>query len=125
MFYDSAEPADPGFRFFAKIMKGICVLCCSSCITFNPTSHLKNKMVETPQFKVTRKTPFNTNKKKVIVAGDSITKFLRSDQLSNSELLVTVMKHPGCSTEDMIDYIKLFARNIYYHRYYLVTRWNK
>ena len=33
-----------GFKFFGKIMKGSCVLCCSSCINFNPTSHL-NKNV--------------------------------------------------------------------------------
>ena len=30
-----------GFKFFAKIMKGSCVFCCSSCISFNSTSHLK------------------------------------------------------------------------------------
>ena len=112
-FYDSAEPANPGFRFFAKIMKGSCVLCCSSCVSFNPTSHLKDKKVESPQFKVTRKTLFNTNKK-VIVAGDSIITFLRSDELSTSELLVTVLKHPACSMEDMIHYIKPIARNMYY-----------
>ena len=41
---------------------------------------------------MTRKTPFNTNKKKVIVAGDLITKFLRSDELSTSKRSVTVMK---------------------------------
>ena len=67
--------------------------------------------METPQFKVTRKTPFNTKKKKVIVVGGgSITKFLRSDKMSTSEHSVTVMKHPGCSTEDMIDYTKPIVR---------------
>ena len=30
-----------GFKFFAKIMKGSCVFCCSNCISFNHTSHLK------------------------------------------------------------------------------------
>ena len=29
-----------GFKLFAKIMRGGCVFCCSSCISFNPTSHL-------------------------------------------------------------------------------------
>ena len=29
-----------GFKFFAKIMRGSCVFCCSSCITFNPRSKL-------------------------------------------------------------------------------------
>ena len=31
-----------GFEFFVKIMKGSCVFCCSSCISFNPTSHLNS-----------------------------------------------------------------------------------
>ena len=70
----------------------------------------KNKTMETPQFKVKRKTPSYKIKKKVIVVGDSITKLLRSDELRTSERSVTVMKHPGCSTEDMTDYIKPIAR---------------
>ena len=71
---------------------------------------VKNKRVETPQFKLTRKTLSNTSKKKVIVAGNSITKFLRSVKLPTSERSITVMKHRGCSTEDMIDYVKPIAR---------------
>ena len=43
---------------------------------------VKKKSMETPKFKVTRKIPSNTIKKKVIVVGDSITKFSRSDELS-------------------------------------------
>ena len=35
---------------------------------------------------------------------------LRSDELSTSERSVTVIKHPGCSTEDMTDYINPFVR---------------
>ena len=52
--------------------------------------------METTQFKVTRKTQYksNTIQKKVIVVGDSVTKFLRSDELSTSERSVTIMKHP-------------------------------
>ena len=30
-----------GFKFFAEIMRGSCVFCCSSCISFNTRSHLK------------------------------------------------------------------------------------
>ena len=71
---------------------------------------VKNKSMEARQFKVARKTLSNSIKKKVIVVGDSITKFLRSDELPTSESSVTVMKHPGCSTEDMTDYIKPIAR---------------
>ena len=77
---------------------------------FDKNLTVEDKSVETPQFKVTTKTQFNTNKKKVIMVGDSITKFLRSDELSTSKCSVTVMKHPGCSTEDMIDCIKHIAR---------------
>ena len=37
------DPAEYWFWFFPpKIMKGSCVFCCLSCISFNPTSHLKN-----------------------------------------------------------------------------------
>ena len=48
---------------------------------FDKNLTFKNKGVETPHFKVTTKTPFNTNKKKAIMVGDSITKVLRSDEL--------------------------------------------
>ena len=54
---------------------------------------VKNKSIETPQFKVKKKTPSNTIRKKV---GDSITDFLRSDELSTNELSVTFIKHSGC-----------------------------
>ena len=44
--------------------------------------------METPQFKVTRKTPLNSIKKKVIVVCDSITKFcvVMNCQLANAQL---------------------------------------
>ena len=80
----------------------------NTCLDKNLT--VKNKSMETPQFKVTSKTLSNTIKKKVIVVGDSITKVLRSDELSTTERSATVMKHPGCSTEDMTNYIKPIAR---------------
>ena len=80
----------------------------NTCLDKNLT--VKNKSMETPQFKVTRETPSNTIKKKVVVVGGSIRKFLRSDELSTSERSVTVIKHPGFSTEDMTDYIEPIAR---------------
>ena len=66
----------------------------NTCLDKNLT--VKNKSMETAQFKVTRKTQYksNTIQKKVIVVGDSITKFFRSDELSTSERSVTIMKHP-------------------------------
>ena len=39
--------------------------------------------MENPKFEVTRKTPFRTNKNKVIVVGNSITKFIRPNELPN------------------------------------------
>ena len=57
-----------------------------------------------------RKTPFNTNKKKVIVVGNSITNVLRTDELPTSERSFIVMKHPGCPTEDMIVGINSITR---------------
>ena len=68
------------------------------------------KSVETLQFKVMRKTPFNTNKKKVIVVGNSITNVLRTDELPTSERSFIVMKHPGCPTEGMIVGINSITR---------------
>ena len=38
-------PAEYGFKFFAKIVKAICVFYFSSCISFNSTSHLKTEFV--------------------------------------------------------------------------------
>lgn len=44
------------------------------------------------------------------VVGNSITKCLHSIELSTSEQSNKVLKHPGCSTENVIDYIKTIAR---------------
>ena len=68
------------------------------------------KIKETPQLTVTRKTPFHNNKKKVVVVGNSITKFLCFDELSTSARTIKIMKHHGCPMEDMIDLIKPTAR---------------
>ena len=48
--------------------------------------------------------------KKVMVIGDSIVKYLRSDELSSTDKSISVMKHPGSSSEDMLDYVKPIAR---------------
>ena len=45
-----------------------------------------------------------------MVIGDSIVKYLRSYELSSSDQSVSIMKHPGCSPEDMVDYEKPVAR---------------
>ena len=45
-----------------------------------------------------------------MVIGDSMVKYLRSYELSSSDQSVSIMKHPGCSPEDMVDYEKPVAR---------------
>ena len=45
-----------------------------------------------------------------MVIGDSIVKYLRSDELSSSDKSISIMKHPDCSSEDMADYAKPVAR---------------
>ena len=48
--------------------------------------------------------------KKVMVIGESVVKYLRSDELSSTDKSISIMKHPGCSSEDMVDYVKPVAR---------------
>ena len=48
--------------------------------------------------------------KKVMVIGESIVKYLRSDELSSSDKSISIMKHLGCSLEDTVDYVKPVAR---------------
>ena len=48
--------------------------------------------------------------KKGMGSGDSIVKYLRSDELSSSDKSISIMKHSGCSSEDMVDYVKHVAR---------------
>ena len=50
--------------------------------------------MENPKFEVTRKTPFRTNKNKVIVVGDSITKFIRPNELPNQRKLIKCCETP-------------------------------
>ena len=48
--------------------------------------------------------------KKVMVIGDSIVKYLRSDEFSSYDKSISIMRQPGCSSEDMVDYEKPVAR---------------
>ena len=48
------------FKFFAKIMRGGCVFCCSNCISFNPTSHLKSDIQKVYLFSCYRPLFLNT-----------------------------------------------------------------
>ena len=71
----------------------------------NPQSGLKQKSSH-------YNNPYqNSNiSKKVIVIGDSIVKHLRPDELFSSDKSISIMKHRGCSSEDMVDHMKSVAR---------------
>ena len=45
-----------------------------------------------------------------MVIGVSLVKYLRREDLSSKMNNVKVITHPGFTTEDMLDYIKLIAR---------------
>ena len=67
----------------------------------NPNNeHIKN----------TRNNSNNNTKKKIAVAGDSKVKFLRLDEISSVNNAVNVMKHPGSTTDDMVDYVRPVTR---------------
>ena len=52
----------------------------------------------------------NVNKKRVTVIGDSMVKFVKSENLSDENYIANIWKNPGCSTEDIADYIKPIIR---------------
>ena len=52
----------------------------------------------------------NNTRKKITVIGDSMVKFLRSDEMSSVNNAVNVMKHPGSTTDDMVDYVRPVTR---------------
>ena len=58
----------------------------------------------------TRNDSNNNTRKKITVIGDSMVKFLRSDEMSSVNNAVNVMKHPGSTTDDMVDYVRPVTR---------------
>ena len=58
----------------------------------------------------TRNDSNNNTRKKITVIGDSIVKFLRSDEMSSVNNAVNVMKHPGSTTDDMVGYERPVTR---------------
>ena len=55
-----------------------------------------------------RKTPvsksnFSTGRRKVTLVGDSMTKFVRREELSSKQNNFKVLTHPGATTVDMVD----------------------
>ena len=45
-----------------------------------------------------------------MVIVDSIVKYSRSDDLSSTDKSISIMNHSGCSSQDMVDYVKPIAR---------------
>ena len=58
----------------------------------------------------TRNDSNNNMRKKITVIGDSMVKFLRSDEMSSVNNAVNIMKHPGSTTDDMVDYVRPVTR---------------
>ena len=58
----------------------------------------------------TRNDSNNNTRKKITVTGDSMVKLLRSDEMSSVNNAVNVMKHPGSTTDDMVDYVRPVTR---------------
>ena len=75
--------------------------------------HSKNDIYflkEVLRIRNTRNDSNNNTRKKISVIGDSVVKFLRSDEMSSVNNAVSVMKHPGSTTDDMVDYVRPVTR---------------
>ena len=51
----------------------------------------------------------NVNKKRVTVI-DSMVKFVKSENLSDENYIANIRTNPGCTAEDVADYIKPIIR---------------
>ena len=58
----------------------------------------------------TRNDNNNNTRKKIIVIDNSMVKFLRSDEMPSANNAVNVMKHPGPTTDDVVDYVRPVTR---------------
>ena len=58
----------------------------------------------------TRNDSNNNMRKKITVIGDSMVNFLRSDEMSSANNTVNIMKYPGSTTDDMVDYVRPLTR---------------
>ena len=58
----------------------------------------------------TRNDSSNNMRKKITVIGNTMVKFLRSDKMSSVNNAVNNMKHPGSTTDDMVDYVRPVTR---------------
>ena len=58
----------------------------------------------------TRNDSNNDTRNKITVIGDSMVKFLQPDEMSSVNTAVNVMKHPGSTTDCMVDYVRPVTR---------------
>ena len=58
----------------------------------------------------TRNDSNNNMRKKITVTGDSMVKFLQSDEMPSVNNAVNIMKHPGSTTDYMVDYVRPVTR---------------
>ena len=58
----------------------------------------------------TRNDSSNNMRKKIAVIGDSMVKFLRSDEMPSVNNAVNIMRHPESTTDDMADYVRPVTR---------------
>ena len=71
--------------------------------------HQSNKEKGSPNnehIKNTHDDSNNNTRKKITVIGDSIVKFLGSDEMSSVNNVVNVMKYPGSTTDNTVDYVR-------------------
>ena len=52
----------------------------------------------------------NVSRKRVFVIGDSMVKFVKSENLSDENYIANIRTNPDCTTEDTADYIKPIIR---------------
>ena len=58
----------------------------------------------------TRNDSNNDTRKKITVIGNSMVKFLKPDEMSSVNTAVNFMKHPGSTTNSMVDYVRPVTR---------------
>ena len=79
----------------------------------NKVVHQSSKGKGNPNNEHIRNTRIDSNndtRKKITVIDDSMVKFLQPDEMSSVNTAVNVMKHPGSTTDCMVDYVRPVTR---------------
>ena len=75
--------------------------------------HESRQKIRNPNNEYIRNTSNDSKKntrKKITVIRDSMVKFLRSDEMFSVNNAVNVLKHPGYTTDTMVDYVRPVTR---------------